>query len=110
MSSQGRNYYGTQPFYMAVEPSGKAHGVLIFNSNSQEFTTGPGPHLIYRHVTCRQSYDFNPYFFRTIGGQLDLYFFPGPTPEQVVQQYEQLIGKPFLPPYWALGYQVGFSG
>src|SRR5271167_875807 len=86
----GLNYYGVHPFYVGLEPSGKAHGVLIFNSNAQEVTTGPAPHLTYR----------------TIGGQLDLFFFPGPSPEEVIQQYQQLIGKPFLPAYWALGYQV----
>lgn len=44
--------------------------------------------------------------FRTIGGMLDLYFFPGPTPEEVIQQYLALIGKPALPAYYALGFQV----
>uniref|UniRef100_A0A915E7Q9 Uncharacterized protein n=1 Tax=Ditylenchus dipsaci TaxID=166011 RepID=A0A915E7Q9_9BILA len=78
------NYYGVHPFYLGVEPDGKAHGVFIFNSNAQEVTTGPGPHLIYR----------------TIGGQLDIFFFPGPRPEQVLQQYHQLIGRPTLPAYW----------
>lgn len=85
------------PFYLALEPSGKAHGVLIFNSNAQEFTTGPAPHLVYR----------------TLGGQLDIYFMSGPTPERVIQQYQQLIGRPFLPAYWALGYQFsrfGYAG
>ncbi|KAI1711649.1 glycosyl hydrolases family 31 domain-containing protein [Ditylenchus destructor] len=86
----GWNYYGVHPFYMGLEPSGKAHGVLIMNSNAQEVTTGPGPHITYR----------------TIGGQLDIYFLPGPGPEQVVQQYQQLLGKPFLPAYWALGFQL----
>ncbi|KAI1719105.1 glycosyl hydrolases family 31 domain-containing protein [Ditylenchus destructor] len=90
----GWNYYGVHPFYIALEPSGHAHGVLIFNSNAQEVTTAPGPHLIYR----------------TIGGQLDIYFFPGPTPEQVLQQYHQLIGKPALPPYYSLGFQLSRYG
>ncbi|KAK6048925.1 hypothetical protein COOONC_13570 [Cooperia oncophora] len=49
---------------MVLEPDGKAHGVLFLNSNAQEVTTTPGSALIYR----------------TIGGNLDLYFFPGPTP------------------------------
>lgn len=56
----------------------------------QEITTGPGPHLIYR----------------TIGGILDVTFFPGPKPEQVIQQYLEYIGRPFLPAYFALGFQV----
>lgn len=81
---------GVHPFYLGLEKDGSAHGVFIFNSNAQEVTTGPAPHLVYR----------------TIGGQLELFFFPGPTPEEVIQQYEAVIGTPFLPAYWALGYQV----
>uniref|UniRef100_A0AC35U2U3 P-type domain-containing protein n=1 Tax=Rhabditophanes sp. KR3021 TaxID=114890 RepID=A0AC35U2U3_9BILA len=88
------NLYGVHPFYMVVEPDGQAHGVLIFNSNAQEFVTGPAPHLVYR----------------TIGGQLDLYFFPGPNPEDVIQQYNSLIGRPFLPPLWSLGFQLSRWG
>lgn len=34
--------------------------------------------------------------------QLDFYFFLGPTPEQVIQQYHELIGFTHFPPYWAL--------
>ncbi|CAJ0565183.1 unnamed protein product, partial [Mesorhabditis spiculigera] len=85
-----QNLYGTQPFYLCVEPDGKSHGVLIINSNAQEATLGPAPHLIYR----------------TIGGQLDIVFFPGPKPEDVVQGFLAYIGRPFLPAYWALGYQA----
>jgi alpha-glucosidase (family GH31 glycosyl hydrolase) len=43
--------------------------------------------------------------YRTIGGILDIFFFPGPNPEDVVQQYLAIIGRPFLPAYWALGFQ-----
>ncbi|CAD6192212.1 unnamed protein product [Caenorhabditis auriculariae] len=89
-----KNLYGVHPYNMVVEEDGKAHGVLILNSNAQEVTTAPGPAWIYR----------------TIGGVLDIYFFPGPTPEQVTQQYLALIGKPFLPAYWALGYQLSRYG
>uniref|UniRef100_A0A0K0DZJ0 P-type domain-containing protein n=1 Tax=Strongyloides stercoralis TaxID=6248 RepID=A0A0K0DZJ0_STRER len=88
------NLYGVHPFYLVIEPDGKAHGVFFFNSNAQEFVTGPAPHLIYR----------------TIGGQIDIFFFPGPTPEDVVKQYTSLIGKPFLPPLWSLGFQLSRWG
>ena len=87
------NFSGVHPFYLGLEPDGKAHGVFIFNSNAQEVTLGPAPHMVYR----------------TIGGQLELFYFPGPTPEEVIQQYQQVIGKPMVPPYWGLGFHVSPS-
>jgi alpha-glucosidase (family GH31 glycosyl hydrolase) len=41
--------------------------------------------------------------FRTIGGLLD---FSGPEPETVEQQYTGLIRRTFMPPYFALGFQL----
>uniref|UniRef100_A0A0M3IW04 Alpha-glucosidase n=1 Tax=Ascaris lumbricoides TaxID=6252 RepID=A0A0M3IW04_ASCLU len=85
-----QNLYGVYPFYMGIESDYNAHGVLILNSNAQEITFGPAPQIIYR----------------TIGGLLDIYFFPGPTPEDVLKQYLAFVGYPMLPPYWGLGFQV----
>uniref|UniRef100_A0A8B9EKM4 alpha-glucosidase n=1 Tax=Anser cygnoides TaxID=8845 RepID=A0A8B9EKM4_ANSCY len=84
------NSYGFQPFYMGLEEDGNAHGVLLLNSNGMDVTFQPTPALTYR----------------TIGGILDFYVVLGPTPESVVQEYTALIGRPVLPPYWALGFQL----
>uniref|UniRef100_A0A8C6XI99 P-type domain-containing protein n=1 Tax=Naja naja TaxID=35670 RepID=A0A8C6XI99_NAJNA len=78
------NTYGVQPFYMGLEDDSNAHGVLLLNSNGMEVKFQPTPALTYR----------------TIGGILDFYMVLGPTPEQV------LIGRPVLPPYWGLGFQL----
>lgn len=72
---------GVHNFYLALEDSGKAHGVFMLNSNAQEVVVGPGPHLVYR----------------AIGGRFDFYFLPGPTPNEVIQQYHQIIGRSYLP-------------
>ncbi|XP_033631820.1 sucrase-isomaltase, intestinal-like [Asterias rubens] len=84
------NLYGVHPFYMVIEEDFNTHGVLILNSNAQDVTLSPAPYLAYR----------------TIGGVLDFYVFMGPTPENVVQQYTETIGRTFLPPYWSLGFQL----
>ncbi|NXN70413.1 MGA protein, partial [Himantopus himantopus] len=84
------NSYGFQPFYMGLEEDGNAHGVLLLNSNAMDVTFQPTPALTYR----------------TTGGILDFYMVLGPTPELVVQEYTALVGRPFMPPYWALGFQL----
>ncbi|XP_069485323.1 lysosomal alpha-glucosidase-like [Ambystoma mexicanum] len=88
------NLYGVQPFYMCLENDTNAHGVLFLNANAQEVLLKPSPSLT----------------LRTIGGILDFYIFLGPTPESIVQQYTEAIGRPFLPPYWSLGFQLSRYG
>jgi alpha-glucosidase len=60
--------------------------------------------------TYRSSFDFGKespdYFsFGAEGGELNYYFFVGPEPKNVVQQYTALVGRSPLPPLWSLGYQ-----
>ncbi|XP_031835185.1 lysosomal alpha-glucosidase isoform X2 [Nomia melanderi] len=84
------NLYGSHPFYLVVENSGKSHGVLLLNSNAMDVILQPSPAIT----------------FRTIGGIFDIYFFLGPTPADVIKQYSKIVGKPFLPPYWSLGFHL----
>jgi alpha-glucosidase (family GH31 glycosyl hydrolase) len=79
---------------MCIDNDGHAFGVLIFNSNAQDY--------IFSQFNATQAL----LTYRTIGGILDLFFFAGPTPEEVIQQYQTVIGKPYMPPYWGLGFQV----
>ncbi|XP_044210999.1 maltase-glucoamylase, intestinal [Thunnus albacares] len=85
-----KNCYGVHPFYMGLETTADAHGVLLLNSNAMDVTFQPTPALTYR----------------TVGGILDFYMVLGPTPEMVVQEYTALIGRPVLPAYWSLGFQL----
>ncbi|XP_044534936.1 maltase-glucoamylase, intestinal-like [Gracilinanus agilis] len=85
-----KNSYGVHPYYMGLEDDGNAHGVLLLNSNAMDVTFQPTPALTYR----------------TTGGILDFYMVLGPTPELVTQQYTELVGRPVMTPYWALGFQL----
>lgn len=44
--------------------------------------------------------------YRTTGGILNFLVMLGPTPNEVVSQYTGVIGRPFMPPYWALGFHL----
>ncbi|CAG0884820.1 unnamed protein product [Cyprideis torosa] len=91
------NTYGVHPFYLVRESGSQAHGVLFFNSNAMEYETSMSegqPRLT----------------LRSIGGIFDFHILMGPTMLDVHEQYMGLIGRPFLPPYWGLGFQISRWG
>ncbi|KAM4663585.1 lysosomal alpha-glucosidase [Discoglossus pictus] len=88
--SRDSNLYGSHPFYLSMEKDGSAHGVFLLNSNAMDVLLQATPALTWR----------------TTGGILDFYVFLGPEPKTVIRQYQDVIGLPFMPPYWGLGFHL----
>jgi alpha-glucosidase len=82
--------YKTIPFLLATR-AGSAYGIFLDNTYRSNFDFG------------KQSGDF--YSFGAEGGELDYYFFYGPDPKRVVQDFTTLVGRAPLPPLFALGFQ-----
>lgn len=87
----GRKSYGIFPFYVSLESDlHHAHGVYLRNVNAMDVVLQPDQSIT----------------FRPIGGVLDFIVFAGPTPNDVVRQFQNTVGKPDLPPRWALGFHL----
>jgi alpha-glucosidase len=82
--------YKSIPFFMTYR-AGIATGVFLDNTTRTSFDFG------------KESPSF--YSFGGVSGPVDYYIFPGPSPQQVVETYAWLTGKPPLPPRWLLGFQ-----
>ena len=88
-----KNSYGHHPFIMGVHAEGYTYAIALINSNLMEVEINDDL-LIYRAT----------------GGVLDFYILVGETPGEVIACYHNLVGRTFMPPYWAYGYQLSKWG
>src|SRR5438128_1323122 len=82
--------YKDIPFFLAMR-KGASYGIFLDNTYRTNFDFG------------KESRDF--YSFGADGGELDYYFFYGPDPKRVIQDFTTLVGRSPLPPLFSLGYQ-----
>lgn len=80
----------------------QAHPFLFMQSSA-------GCQGIYLHTSFYNNFDLfekdaDQIILTLLGGQVELYLLPGPTPAQVLEQLTRLTGRPLMPPMWALGH------
>lgn len=89
--AEGRDpIYQTIPFYVGWE-EGAAYGIFFDNSYRSYFDFGKSSQ---RYAA-----------FGAEGGELNYYFFYGPSIKKILGRYADLTGHMPLPPLWALGNQ-----
>ena len=82
--------YQTVPFYTALQ-KGSAYGIFLDNS--------------YRSYFDFAKSSQQRVWFGAEGGELNYYFFYGPSLKKILNRYADLTGHMPLPPLWALGNQ-----
>jgi alpha-glucosidase len=82
--------YQTIPFYLGLR-KGVAYGIFFDNSYRSYFDFG------------RSSQQYAA--FGAEGGEMNYYFFYGPSIKKILGRYTELTGRMPLPPMWALGNQ-----
>lgn len=96
-TTAGNQAYGTHPFVMFQgKDKQEFFGMYFHNSNAQV------PLITHDDATGEATFTYI-----TTGGIIEVYFFTHGSPQFILQQYHELIGKPHLPPFWTMGFQQG---
>lgn len=110
--------YGTHPVYLehrfdSSTNTSRSHGVLLLRCDPTTFSvfalvpprfySAAGGDVI---LTTPPSSNVSIIEYRMIGGVLDFYFFSGPNPNAVIEQYGELIGLPTWQPAWGFGFHL----
>ena len=86
-----RQSYKNIPFYL----TNKGYGVFVNHPEKVSFEVGS------EFVSKAE--------FTVEGGELDYFFFNGPSMKEVLTRYTDLTGKPSLPPAWSFGLWLSTS-
>ncbi|RDX45018.1 hypothetical protein OH76DRAFT_1024258 [Lentinus brumalis] len=94
------NVYGSHPVYLEhryndTTKRSQSHGVFHFGAAGSDILLLTPPAS---PVSLVQ--------YRVLGGTLDFYFFSGPSPQKVIEQYGALVGLPTWQPAWGFGFHL----
>ena len=81
--------YQSVPFFIGLQ-KGRAYGIFFDNTYRSFFDMGAASP--------------DEYSFGAEGGEMNYYFFYGPSPKKVIARYTELVGRTELPPLWSIGY------
>lgn len=107
-----RNIYGNHPVYLDTryydvdEETGER--TLVTSQNTSADATYEGyTHGVYQRNAHGMEALLNPtnITWRALGGSVDLYLFDGPSPQEVIKEYQiGAIGLPKMEQYWTFGF------
>jgi len=91
--------YGSHPFILnRLRDKKDFIGIFMRNSNAMLFSFW---HAMNNGTTIN---------YKMIGGIIDLYVIHEADPDYILKKYHSIIGRPYLPPVWAMGLQQGRRG
>ena len=95
---RGYSTFGDHPFLLARNKDHTFIGIFFKNSNAK----------VLRYT--KESKGRSVVNFVSVGGIIEVFAFYGESAEEVLKQYHQIIGQPYLPGIWAFGWQAGSTG
>ncbi|MBR3349747.1 MAG: alpha-glucosidase [Solobacterium sp.] len=95
-----RSWCADDPFHTETKQSYYAAHNFLIHDKTGIFIDDPG------EITWDIGYTHADAAHITVAGtDFDIYLIEGETPLKIVRQFRELIGKSYMPPLWALGYQ-----
>ena len=85
-----RSLYGTHNFLIVAGKGKNPFGLFLDTPDKITFDIGYTKHSLLE--------------IQIDGDNYDLYEFDGGSPDEIVREFREMIGMPFLPPKWAFGF------
>ena len=83
------------PVYLNQLENKEFMGILIRNSNAQDYT-----------IKFNETDDTSSVTMRFTGGIIDMYVFHSSDADYIIKKIHSVIGRPMRPPFWSLGFHV----
>lgn len=101
-----RNLYGSHPVYYETRYYDTNGSYVPWHQTILTGNYTSLSHAVYYRNAHGQEILLRPegLTWRTLGGNVDLYFYSGPTVEAATKSYQSTVGLPAMQQYWTFGY------